>query len=130
MSEDKSLHLVDVFLIQWAATVNSKELAIPSTFFDCICKCEALMNKPLTRLYMAMSMYTKENSTPAPKPQPDKCVFVFNADDLSFLVKHKWLVDIVETTLQRMIDLKKHLDGNMPPWEVLQLQHGAGDLLV
>ena len=45
MYEDKFLHLVDVFLTQWSAMVNSKELTIPSTFFDGICKCEALIKK-------------------------------------------------------------------------------------
>ena len=129
MYEEKSLHLVDEFLTEWSAKVDSKELAIPSSFFDGICKCEALKNKPLMRLYMSMSMYTKEGSTPAPRPQPDKCGF-FNVGDLNSLSKHKWLVDLAENTLQRMVDLRKLLDGYMPHWEVLALVHGAGDLLM
>ena len=95
MAEEKQTKLVHVFLDSWTINVNSKELAIPHSFFDNAAKTDALKQKALLRLHLALAMYTNEGSQVKTRPQPDLCGFI-SSGDLATLDRHEFLAQLAE----------------------------------
>ena len=101
MAADLHLHLVGEFLDFWTANVDPSAMSLAHTYLDNLCKNKALVKKPLTRLALALVMYTEEGCLSRTPPSPNVCGLVTTAD-LGHLEKTPLVAEILEQTLAKM----------------------------
>ena len=117
--------------LEWhSGTINPKEMSLPSTFFDSLCKTEELKGKPCAQLVLVVTNYTDEKKIVKMRPAPDVCKFIVG-NDLERLARNPGVIDLMDDTARKWLcdllpKVSKEVPAHLAKVEVYELCRGLG----